>query len=228
LAYHRRVSAKPRLILFSGLGIDRRLLLPQTAIKSARVECPDWIEHVPGESLCEYARRLAATIDPTGPLYLGGVSLGAMIALEAAQWLKPRGVFLIAGATSGDELSWLVKLTIRAVGRTPLPVVRTGRGIMPFLVRMVGRPNREQRDFLLDLAYHSDPAMTRWGGVAMLHWKAPPVECPVHDIHGERDHMIPLRKVHPPPEVVIPGGGHVINVTHAAEVNSFIESRIRD
>ena len=51
--------------------------------------------------------------------------------------------------------------------------------------------------------------------------------CPVHHIHGSDDHMIPLANLRPPPEVVIPGGGHIINVTHANIVNDFIARRIK-
>jgi pimeloyl-ACP methyl ester carboxylesterase len=100
----------------------------------------------------------------------------------------------------------------------------------PLLVRMVGRPDRRQRQFLLDLARRSHPAVTQWGCHAMQHWNAPSdLGCPVHHIHGSDDRMIPLARVarlSPPPDRVIPGGGHVINVTHAQIVNDFIAERL--
>lgn len=213
----------PRLVLFSGLGISPRLLLPQTTIP-ARVERPDWIPFDEHESLAQYSRRLASTIDPTGPLYIGGVSLGGMVALEAATVLQPRGVFLIAACRSGQSFSRLLKATLRATTLTPLPVLELMQNLTPLLVRMVGKPDRRQRDFLLDLALTSDVRMTRWGGNAMLNWTAPPCECPAWHIHGSADRLIPLENVHP--DAVIPGGGHVINVTHGAVVNAYISERM--
>jgi pimeloyl-ACP methyl ester carboxylesterase len=61
----------------------------------------------------------------------------------------------------------------------------------------------------------------------MRDWTAPPdVGCPIHHIHGSDDRMIPLPRLHPPPDVVIPGGGHVIHLTHADQVNAFISRRL--
>ena len=217
------VAKTPRLVLFSGLGISPRLLLPQTTVP-ARVECPDWIAFDEHESLAQYSRRLAATIDPTGPLYIGGVSLGGMVALEAATVLRPRGVILIAACRSGRSFSRLLKGTLRATTVTPLPVLEAMLHITPLLVRMVGKPDRRRREFLLDLAKTSDVRMTRWGGNAMLNWTAPSCSCPVHHIHGNADRLIPIENVHP--DAVIPGGGHVINVTHATAVNAFILERM--
>src|SRR5207248_9237015 len=89
----------PRLVLFSGLGVDETLFAPQRSLP-ARIEVVPWVSVDGSGSLSDYARRLAATIAPAadGPLYLGGVSFGAMLALEAASVLRPRprGVFLIA------------------------------------------------------------------------------------------------------------------------------------
>lgn len=218
------IAASARLVLFSGLGVGERLLLPQKSIQAARVEIYPWLPWQNGESLSSYSRRIADTIDPAPPLYLGGVSLGGMIALEVAAHLRPRGVFLIAAARSGDAMSWLVKLTLRNVSVMPIALIERMLLFSPLLVRMVGRPDRAQRRFLLDLALTSDPAMTRFGGRAMLDWTAPPLDCPIHHIHGQHDLMIPVKNVSP--DVVIPGGGHVINVTHAQQVNHFIESRI--
>jgi pimeloyl-ACP methyl ester carboxylesterase len=44
--------------------------------------------------------------------------------------------------------------------------------------------------------------------------------CPKLHLHGARDVIIPIRKVHP--DVVFPDGGHMINWTHAEQVNEII------
>jgi hypothetical protein len=38
--------------------------------------------------------------------------------------------------------------------------------------------------------------------------------------------MVPLAGLSPPPDQVIPGGGHIINLTHAEIVNDFIARRM--
>jgi pimeloyl-ACP methyl ester carboxylesterase len=55
----------------------------------------------------------------------------------------------------------------------------------------------------------------------ILRWKAPAsYPCPIHQIHGSADMVIPLNRVRP--EEVVPGGGHLINMTHSREVNAFV------
>jgi pimeloyl-ACP methyl ester carboxylesterase len=201
---------------------------PQRSLP-ARVEIVPWLQTSVGESMRDYGRRLAATIDPGDNLYVGGMSFGGMLALEAAAALtpRPRGVFLIAAARDGRALSPLVRMTCRLAAPMPSWLYARTQLAAPLLVRMVGRPRREHRRDLLDLAARSLPWVTQWGCVAMRNWTAPrDIGCPIHHIHGGLDRMIPLSRLHPPPNQVIPDGGHVIHLTHAAEVNTFISRHL--
>ena len=220
-------GSAPRLALFSGLGISHNLYAPQRRLSGVRVEMVPWLAVEEHETLGHYAHRLAATIHPRPPLFLGGVSFGAMLALEAASVLCPGGVFNIAGARSGSAVSPLVKLTCTVAGSMSDSMIQLAMRGAGLLLRMTGRPDRAQRRFLLDLADTSLPWLTRWGCESMLEWRAPrDLACPVHHIHGERDHMIPLANVRRDVDVIVPGGGHIINVTHASIVNRFILDRI--
>ncbi|HOQ88273.1 MAG TPA: homocysteine S-methyltransferase family protein, partial [Phycisphaerae bacterium] len=59
----------------------------------------------------------------------------------------------------------------------------------------------------------------------LLQWDADgnwPV--PVYHIHGDADRIIPFNRVQP--DEVVRGGGHLINMTHADQVNRFIERHL--
>lgn len=43
---------------------------------------------------------------------------------------------------------------------------------------------------------------------------------PIYHVHGDRDRLIPVRRVKP--DRVIAAAGHLLNVTHADAVNDFI------
>jgi len=65
------------------------------------------------------------------------------------------------------------------------------------------------------------PSFIRWAANAIFSWPGVvDLPIPVRHIHGDRDHLIPLRRV--APDCVIPGAGHLLNLTHAAAVNDFI------
>src|ERR1043165_10147598 len=81
------------LLLLPGMGADERLLAPQRA-EFPDLVVPRWIPALRGESLADYARRLASSLGPAQDRWIGGVSLGGMVALEMAPILRPRGVVL--------------------------------------------------------------------------------------------------------------------------------------
>jgi pimeloyl-ACP methyl ester carboxylesterase len=238
---------RPRLILFPGLGVTGDLFAPQRLLSAiAQLEIVPWLRPNENETLRTYAHRLAATIPPSPdpspprpsapspppPLFLAGVSFGAMLALEAAAVMnrKPAGVFMIGGARSGRELNPLLRLAATLARLLPDPLIEIALLASPLLVRMVGRPDREQRRFLLNLVENSLPWLTSWGGGAIVDWtaQAGPDPCPIHSIHGQHDHMIPLSRLSRKPDVIIPRAGHIINVTHPGIVNQFIAERMRE
>ena len=217
----------PRLVLFSGIGIGPGLYEAQRSLP-ARVGAPGWIDPVADESLGTYARRMAEAIPPgteLDPLYLGGVSFGGMIALEAARVLNPRGVFLIGSCYSHRQLSAPVRLVGRLVPTMTPAMVALALLPAPMMLRFVGRPDRRQRAQLVRLVRAPHLEQIIWGGRAIMEWEFQGVpDFPVHQIHGDRDHVVPLAAVRP--DAVVPGGGHVINVTHPEAVNAFVASKM--
>lgn len=61
----------------------------------------------------------------------------------------------------------------------------------------------------------------RWTSNAVASWKGvAELSMPIHHVHGERDRLIPVRRVQA--DRVIASAGHLLNMTHAADVNAFI------
>jgi pimeloyl-ACP methyl ester carboxylesterase len=211
-----------QLVLLPGLGADHRLLEPQRQAFPQLV-VPPWIPPRARESLPEYAERMADTIKPSGdlPLVLGGVSLGGMLAYEMARHLKPHVVVQIASCRTRHAIrpSW-------RAGRWLLPLMPTfawqfAKLLAGPVVRLRVRIPAARRDLAITMFRESDSRFMDWALRAILNWyPGRPEGVRVLQIHGARDLMIPVRRVSP--DEVIPGGGHLINVTHPREVNDFI------
>ena len=214
-------------MLFSGLGVDGGLFGPQRSLP-VRLLTPDWIDPLGhGETVERYARRMAEQIAPElgrlgdGPLYLGGLSFGAAVALEAARILRPAGIFLMSFGYSGHVLAPHLRVMLRGASWVPPPAMRQMLRLTPLFIRVVGRPDRRQRDFLVRLVPRVNVRQCVWGAGALLDWVYrgdPPV--PVRHIHGDIDRIVPVENVRP--DVVLPAAGHALNVTHAAVVNGLL------
>ena len=93
-------SLEPTLIFIPGIGADPRLFKYQTAVFPNSFAV-DWIDPQNGETLEQYAERLAETIRtelekrPPALVVVCGLSLGGMIAPYIARHLNAAGNFAI-------------------------------------------------------------------------------------------------------------------------------------
>jgi pimeloyl-ACP methyl ester carboxylesterase len=218
------MNGEIQLILLPGLGSDHRLLEPQRQ-EFPQMLIPAWIPPWKCESLASYAARMAEAVKPShdAPLVLGGVSFGGMLAYEMARHLKPDAVVLIASCRQRRGLRryyragrWLLPL---------LPVYVWDVAKLLAGVRFLSRVPRPQQDVLVRMFQESDRRFMHWTVRAILGWNPAPLEgTRVYQIHGGRDRVLPARYAQA--DEFIPDGGHLINVTHAREVNAFLRKLI--
>jgi len=219
----RFMPANWPLILVSGMGADHRLLDNQVAAFPNAIVLP-WLEPEPRETLAAYARRMARANDPGGPCFVGGVSLGGMIAQEMSRHLDARACFLVSTIRSSRQLPLRIR-TLR-----PLRPVLSGvffwslkRLAQAMLLAQRG-PQPGYRQSCLEQFVGADPRFLRWAARAVLQWTpvGTPPHMPVRHIHGDRDHLLPHRLTQP--DVLVPGAGHLMVLTHAEAVNEFLRA----
>jgi pimeloyl-ACP methyl ester carboxylesterase len=217
-------SDLPRLVLFAGLGADERLFARQRRLR-ASIEVVKWIDPHPRESFADYGRRIAQTIRSPRPFYVAGVSLGGMIALEVARCVDPIAVILIASCRSCAALPrWgrAGRFIVRAV---PASMQKWANLHMPGALRALGACEPDERALIRQMIRDTPAGFLKWGLHEALRWPGVDgLKVPVYHIHGDRDRTIPC----PASGVdwVVPGGGHLINLTHADHVNHFIQRQI--
>lgn len=204
------------LFLFPGMGADARMFAP---IRSAlpQLVTPDWIAPQRSESLVSYARRLADTIDPGRPCFVGGASFGGVIALEMSVALQARACFLIGSMRSPRGLPWKLK------GLRPLaPLTGLLRLTAWYLPPLAGAAFGPQARGVAQQLVDADAHFLRWAAGAILKWKPSPEvdDIRVFQIHGGRDRVLPARLAQP--DHVISNAGHVLSVTHPAATAEFL------
>lgn len=216
------MSRRLPLILLTGLGADARLFAAQRRAFPGLIT-PAWIPPERKESLAAYARRLARQCDPGGPCLVGGCSLGGMLAQEMAAQLDARACLLISSIRGPEQLPWRYRVCRPMAG----VVTHALRGL-PWacrqLERRAGRWLSLPQQALAEQGADSDPRFVQWAAWAVLGWQgAAALSIPVVQIHGSRDHVLPHRLTRP--DVLIPGAGHVLPVTHPEVVNAFLQAQ---
>lgn len=212
------------IVLLPGLGLNHRLFAAQQAALP-NVIVPPWPDLDSTESLPAFARRVAEAIPKSESLYLGGSSFGGMVALEVAALLRPNAVLLIGSCRSPDAIVPLVRSLGSLVPAIPIPMFYPRRWLLGLIALSLERLSPEQRALFWSMTSTDFPAFLKWGIQAIRSWRPTPVSAPVLHIHGSDDRLIPVRYV--APDRVVPGGRHLLSLTHSQEVNAFPLEAVR-
>lgn len=203
------------------MGADARLFEPQRAY-GFRFEVPVLPDPAPGEDMLAYAARIRDQLDLAGPCVVGGVSFGGMVACEVARVCTVRCVLLIASCRNRDAVPSHYRLAELASRLVPDFLIKRRALVSGRMLAALECLNPEQQNVVCEMSRDVDVPQLRRISRMILRWQAPAtLPCPVYQIHGDADRIIPIRRVKP--DEIVRGGGHLINMTHADQVNRFIE-----
>lgn len=202
--------------LIPGLGADERVFRRLRLVGEVRVL--NWLPpQSPAEPLAHYAARLAQAVPATQPCWLVGVSFGGLLAQEIGRLRPLARVVLISSLGSPLDLPPLLRLA----GATGLHQL-VPFGLLKWLPRLAqwffgARGGTEYR-LLRQILADTDPQFARWATVQLLGWQGPSL--PAARLHGTHDRLLPAGCA--PIDYLVPGAGHFLIVSHAAQVSSWL------
>lgn len=202
----------------SGLAADRSVFKYIQLPHFCKPVYLDWIPPQPAETLAAYALRLAQSIDTTEPFALIGLSFGGMLATEIALHVKPVCVILISSIPAVQQLPNYFRLAavLRLHKIVPVAVIRQAA----ILKRLFTVETAADKTLLRAMIRKSDVGFIRWAMHAVLTWQNKAIPENLAHIHGTRDEVLPLRFTKP--THVVRGGGHLMLLTRAKEVNTIL------
>ena len=208
-----------------GLGADRRMYEAYCkAIPNTKVI--EFIPHVKGESLVEYAGRMADQIDHSKPYVLLGTSMGGMISMEINRLYPAKRVILISTMAHAGEKPWPIKLFHAS------QLYRFVRGHLTLacfraFVRMkVRRKPVGLASRMYAMAQDAQAAFVGFGVRAVVSWKGSvQPEAKVFRIHGSRDLLFwysRLSKV----DYTVQRGSHVAVISYQSRIIQAIKEEL--
>jgi pimeloyl-ACP methyl ester carboxylesterase len=232
------------LILVSGLAADENIFQRQT--NAFRKVVPvRWVEAGPGDTLEDYADKLAASIaDQVGdePCYVAGLSLGGMLAPMIASHFETKACILIATIRKPSEFPKRYRMFYffcrhmpRFIAGGHFIVKHLARCLMP-LARRFRSPERviilQQLFGCKSRFFARQLRMLFTWTLAPKSWRhdftrdpAERYSFPIYQIHGSHDHVLMCN--HTKPDLIV-DGRHVLTLYRADEVNRFIESAMSE
>ena len=212
--------AKVKWVLIPGLGVDHRYfaniidLLPDLQVL-------EFEELLTGETIEDYAERLGRQIEADGPIVLGGVSFGGMLASIMCRRVNPVALVLMSSTSRPDGLRYSARVFEWMTRFWPAALVQCVRRLgNRALQRLEPLPPDQVENFNAMFGV-ADLQHLRAGGRMIMDWRAPPqISCPRFHIHGSRDPLMSAAKVGA--THIVRGAGHMMNLTHPEELRNFI------
>lgn len=209
-----------KIYLLPGQGGDGRLF-QNLDLSPFEVEIINYSDTIPkkGETLPQYAARIAKAIDTTERFALVGVSFGGMIAVEIADILETEKVFIISSAKNKKELPKHFDFVRRIRLHNAVPGKVSIK--MSHFVRPLFEPSI-RRDKLLfkSMVEGKDPRYLKRAIKMLIEWERTENTSEIIHIHGTEDNTLPFKKIKNPVE--IEEGSHMMVVFRAEEIRSII------
>ena len=203
------------------MGADRRAfryldLAPHNLIHI------EWIKHVQGESLEQYANRIKPDIPAGEPFALMGLSFGGMVAVEVAKKQRPGQLIIISSIVTKSEMPLKYRFA-GWVGLHKLVPIWFFKNPSRLTNYFFGARTEKAKVLLTNILKGTDYSFLKWAIGAMLNWKnSINPECV--RIHGTDDHVLPIDGLEV--EHKIEGGGHFMIIQKAGQLSELISQSL--
>ncbi len=205
----------------SGFGADHRIFKYLDFGNNEVIHIP-WIQPLSEESIAGYASRLAKAIRQPDPLLIG-VSFGGMMSIEISKIISVKKVILISSIKTRNEMPISFKIAANLRLNKIIPL-KPYKFLEPFENYNLGISNKEEKDLAEDFRKNLNQKYSDWSIQTIINWQNKYIPGQTIHIHGSKDRIFPLKYVSP--DYVIEGGGHMMIMDKAAEINKILKSEI--
>ena len=174
------------------------------------------------ESISNYAMRMTDEIKHKNPV-LVGVSFGGIMVQEMSKFIDTQKVIIISSVKTNIELPKRFKMAkfTKAYKLFPTKVVSNFEDYAKYFL---GKSLKKRATIYKKYLSVRNSTYINWSISAVLNWKQDkPIEGVIH-IHGNKDHVFPLK--HIKSSIEIDGGTHVMILTKAKKISKIIDKTL--
>jgi len=209
-----------KIYLIPGLGADKRMYAHQLKILPNAIVL-EHLEPIKGETIPQYAARMAKGIDTSLPFSLVGTSLGGIVTMELSRMLKPEKIVIMASIKNRREMPAFIRsMSVLNLHRL-IPGSQFKRFNKLMVKRLDSRGDSPAAAIIKQMTDDVSPEFIDWAINAIVNWYPPDdYRSDIVHIHGTNDHLFPIHKI--TNSIAIINGSHVMNMTMSYEVNKAL------
>ncbi len=203
----------------SGLGADERAFA-KLKIVGYTLNVIPWLMPTKNEPIEHYAARMRIDITAENPILMG-LSFGGMICTEIAKQIPVSKIIIISSIKSCKEIPLWMK-TVAVLKLNKIVPLKSTRLTQPIQNKMLGIQSEEEKTLVASLRRAVDLPYTTWAVNQAINWKNNWQHPNIYHIHGDNDHMFPIKKIKA--DYTIEKGGHFMIMNRAEEVSTCINA----
>lgn len=192
-----------------------KLVLP----KDYKKKYIEWLIPRLDESLTNYTKRMAQSIDTRHPFVLVGYSFGAVIVQDMNNFLLPQKTIIISSFKNESEIPTLFKFAgkTKTIEHTPIKFFSSTQFITNTFNKFVyDMPTSEIEEYMTVV----DPIYIKWAAMQITNW-IPKSKCShLYHIHGTKDQIFTSEKIKN--AYMVKDGDHLMVLKKADEVNRIL------
>lgn len=153
----------------------------------------EWISPLINESIGSYAKRMTKGIKQKDVVLIG-VSFGGLIVQEMSKYLKLRKLIIVSSVKSRKELPMRMKIA-SYTGTYKLLPTRLASKLDTIAKFAFGKPLIRRLNLYKKYMGYSDHKYLDWAIREMVCWQQTEVLPNIVHIHGDRDHIFPIKNI---------------------------------
>ena len=202
----------------SGFGADERVF-SKLDFGENEVHFIPWKIPEKKETISSYAKRMSEDIIHPNPI-LVGLSFGGMMSIEIAKLIPLEKIILLSSISTSRELPLYMKIAGRLHLNRLIPM-RPYSILEPLENYNLGVETPEEKKLVKEYRKNLNLQYSNWAIDQVVTWKNDFVPSHLIHIHGTKDHIFSIKKVKA--DYVIQGGGHLIPMNNASQVNAILK-----
>lgn len=183
-----------------------------------------WIPPKKNEPITGYARRICEFVKHENVILIG-VSLGGVIVQEMKKYIKVRLLILISTIKTKYELPGLMRFgrKTKLYKLLPLKLAQYYDRVekLPF-----GKKTKSRIKLYKNYIGVVDKPYLKWSIDQILNWKQEKAPNNFIHIHGDEDHLFPIKNIDRP--IVLKGGTHIMIINRFRWFNDHLPQLIQE
>jgi pimeloyl-ACP methyl ester carboxylesterase len=210
-----------QIYCISGFGADERVF-SKLNFGDHTVKYLPWEIPKKAETLLVYTQRFIEQMDQPDPI-LVGLSFGGMVTIEIAKQIPVKKILMISSVKTAEEMPWYFRMAGKSRINKIIPL-KPYSFLEPLENYNLGVETEEEKILVREYRQKINPQYSNWAIDQIINWHNTSKPENIIHIHGSNDHIFPIKNIKA--NYVIQGGGHLMLMNRAGEVNEIIKNEL--